>query len=360
MLAADWNVRLTRAREAIKSAENKIGGSIDWGDIKIGHIDTGYTKAKVFGNWKTRKVSLLHRLGENFVEKDKTNPLDPLDYGGPSEGHGTRIGGVITGSWSGRYKARSYSNIIGVVPGVPVVPYRAVNSVVLFSKRSVTDVANAIKHAVKTSQCSVINISLGFPLMGHRALGKAVDLAYEKGVIVVAAAGQYVDRVLYPAKYSRTIGVGGVTQSGRIYQPYDNEKPIDIWAPADPILRVSPKPHSPPTTPIGTSLELGDGTSYSAAHVSAAAALWLAAHGTDIDDMYGEPWQKIEAFRLLIKSTVNPLKGNAGLKSKPTGNTRKPKSRNTGVINLDKLIKAPLPTLNQLKKNNHKAADQWA
>ena len=40
-------------------------------------------------------------------------------------------------------------------------------------------------------------------------MGLVVDEAYEAGVIVVAAGGQFIDSLCYPAKFNRTIGVGG-------------------------------------------------------------------------------------------------------------------------------------------------------
>lgn len=54
---------------------------------------------------------------------------------------------------------------------------------------------------------------IGFPqmsLFGRRHLGEAVDHGYERGIILAGAGGQVIDRVTYPGKFSRTIGVGDV------------------------------------------------------------------------------------------------------------------------------------------------------
>ena len=55
---------------------------------------------------------------------------------------------------------------------------------------------------------------------------------------MVAAGGQFVDSVCYPAKFNRTIGVGGVTYERRIWFDYRaGRDEIDVWAPAQDVLR---------------------------------------------------------------------------------------------------------------------------
>ena len=73
-------------------------------------------------------------------------------------------------------------------------------------------------------------MSLGIPFIPFFAtggMGHAVDEAYEAGLILVAAGGQVIDSVCYPAKYNRTIGVGGVIASRRIWCTACSE-----WPPA--------------------------------------------------------------------------------------------------------------------------------
>jgi Subtilase family len=120
-----------------------------------------------------------------------------------------------------------------VAPRLPVVPCRIVNRVVLTPERNREAVAAGIAHA-RGKACQVISISLGIPFFPPNAtggMGRAVDRAYEDGVIVVAAGGQVVDSVTYPAKYGRTIGVGGVTWQRRIWFNYTaGRQMIDVWA----------------------------------------------------------------------------------------------------------------------------------
>lgn len=297
-------------------------GPIDWGDVRVGHIDTGYTRHPIFGDWDGNRSWLRPDLGADLVD-GAADPLDPLDYEG-NPGHGTRTASVICGD--ARRLDPGAPSEVGVAPGLPVVPFRVVESVVLRSERRRRAVAEGIDKAVAAG-CGVISISLGIPtfLAGTTGgMGRAVDRAYEAGVIVVAAGGQVVDRVTYPGKYNRTIGCGGVTWQRRIWFEYaEGQELIDVWAPAEDVP-VAP-PHVAPGVAAQPPVEGDDpgsfelfmahsggssdslapktskGTSYATTHVAAAAAMWLRLRGADLDDAYAEPWRRVEAFRTLLR-----------------------------------------------------------
>jgi subtilisin family serine protease len=201
-------------------------------------------------------------------------------------------------------------------------------------------------------------MSLGIPFIPFFAtggMGHAVDEAYEAGIILVAAGGQIVDSVCYPAKYSRTIGVGGVTPARRIWFKYNAGKEmIDVWAPAANVLRADPLalPGTVTVRPVegadpGMSAlssdsssggyAKGEGTSYATVHVAAAAAMWLVARAADIAAAYPEPWQRVEAFRRLLRETAQPIVG--------------PQPGNgTGILNIEALVRAGLPAASGLRK----------
>ncbi len=153
----------------------------------------------------------------------------------------------------------------------------------------------------------MISISLGIPTFLPTmtgGMGRAVDRAYEEGVIIAAAGGQIIDSVTYPGKYWRTIGVGGVTSERRIWFDYrDGRDMIDVWAPAARVLRadsvagpgqVAMQPiegADPGASALSSgshsgSYGSGDGTSYATVHVAAAAAMWLRHRGDDIAHAY--------------------------------------------------------------------------
>ena len=71
---------------------------------------------------------------------------------------------------------------------------------------------------------------------------------------------------------------------------------------------------------------------YATALVAGAAALWLARHGNAIETRYPEPWQRVEAFRTLVRETARLPDGwiaNGGF--------------GTGVLDASRLLLADLP-----------------
>jgi subtilisin family serine protease len=336
---------------------------VDWRDLRVGHLDTGFTEHPVFGDWTTGAVWLRTADGLNLREGG-SDAHDPLNYEG-NPGHGTRTCSVVCGDAPPLPDGEPPQSEIGVAPRLPVVPCRIVNSVVLTPERNREAVAAGIKH-VRAKRCQVISISLGTPFFPPNAtggMGRAVDKAYEEGAISVAAGGQVIDVVTYPGKYGRTIGVGGVTWQRRIWFDYEaGKEKIDVWAPAEGVLRADSiaapgqavMPPIEADDPGAFSLDpgshagsygKGDGTSYATVHVAAAAAMWLLLRKDDIERTYGEAWQLVEAFRRLLRVTAGPING------------KQPANR-TGVLDIEKLLLAPLPPASGLQKAPPDK-DQW-
>jgi Subtilase family len=362
----DWNLRMVRSREA-RELLPKLPGTpeqVDWRDLRVGHLDTGFTEHAVFGDWATGSVWLRTADGLNLREGG-FDAHDPLDYEG-SPGHGTRTCSVVCGDAQPLPGEAAPESEIGVAPRLPVVPCRIVNRVVLTPERNREAVAEGIGHALAKG-CQVISISLGMPFFPPNAtggMGRAVDEAYETGAIIVAAGGQIIESVTYPGKYARTIGVGGVTWQRRIWFDYDfGKEMIDVWAPAEGVLRADSiaapgqavMPAIEGDDPGAFSLSLdshsgsygkGDGTSYATVHVAAAAAMWLLLRQDDIERTYGEAWQRVEAFRRLLRTTAGPINGT-------------PPANRTGVLDIEQLLLAALPAANSLSKAPPDK-DKWA
>ncbi len=362
----DWNLSMVRSREA-RQLLPKLPGlpeQVDWGDLRVGHLDTGFTEHPVFGDWATGHISLRVADGLNLREAG-SDAHDPLNYEG-NPGHGTRTCSIICGDAQPAIGGAPPESEVGVAPHLPVVPCRIVNSVVLTPERNRKAVAKGINHA-RTKGCQVISISLGIPTFLPTmtgGMGRAVDRAYEQGVIIAAAGGQIIDSVTYPGKYWRTIGVGGVTSERRIWFDYrDGRDMIDVWAPAARVLRadsvagpgqVAMQPiegADPGASALSSGSHSGgygsgDGTSYATVHVAAAAAMWLRHRGDDIAHAYDEPWQRVEAFRRLLHTTAGPLGGAA------------PANR-SGVLDIEQLLLADLPPAASLSKARPDR-DKWA
>ncbi|MDJ0945575.1 MAG: S8/S53 family peptidase [Kiloniellales bacterium] len=348
----DWNLVMVGARRARRHLP-RLGTSperIDWGKISAAHLDSGYTRHEVFGDWEGGDNWVFDGL--NLLEADQPS-VDPLDYEG-NPGHGTRTCSVLCGVAT----EPTVGSEVGVAPRLPIASYRIINSVVLTPESQRERVAAAINDA-RTKKHQVVSMSLGtptFPPWAKGGMGKAVDRAYEAGIIMVAAGGQIIDRITYPGKFERTIAVGGVTRQRRIWFRYERTKQIDVWAPAKDVLRADAQKDDdiemakilrtegddPGSSFLSSSMGSGKfgsgaGTSYATVHVAAAAAMWLRARDTDIGQAYDEPWQRVEAFRWLLKSTANKVNGE------------QPREK-TGILDINALIEAKLPKADRLKK----------
>jgi subtilisin family serine protease len=345
MPSSAWNIDVIRSREAMTRVSAEVGPHNDWAGIVVAHLDTGFTNHIVF-NLGSATPALQVADGLNFMDPGVTEPRDPLNYsGGPAinPGHGTRTLGTLCGNLPGTYT--------GVCPTVPVVPYRITNGVML-SGQTIVNASLAIMDAVDRNLADVISISLGVQsVFGNvkqmHALGRAVDYAYERGVIVVGAAGQTEDApqlvgfTVYPGRYSRSILVGGINSKRKVCFDYDDgRRYIDVWAPADDVNR--PNSVFGLSEPFTDTAGIGDGTSYATVHVAGAAAMWLRMRGKELDDGGYTGWQRVEAFRAMLRANKQPLAGNdVPTKKGPT---------DTGILDCVALLDGKLPKLDALKK----------
>jgi len=335
-----WHIGAINADAAWSLMVDPETGEIDYGDVRIGHVDTGYTPHPVFGAADGTDTNLITDQWTNFIETDRREPLDPLDYRG-FPGHGTRIGSVIYGDLPGEMR--------GVAPRCPVVPYRATNTVVLsrLTSKHLPAIGQSIRHAVDQTNCSVISMSLGTPAFPVRNMGAAEDHAYDSGVIIVAASGNNAsDHVTYPGKYFRTICAGGISPDRRIWREHNEMMRgfIDIFAPAEQIYRANSVLVDGRIQPSEYRGD-GDGTSYATACTASAAALWLAYRRHDIDAAYDEPWMIVESFRTLLQETAAPLaETRTGIR--------------TGILDIAALLEANLPEPGMLSYEERTAIRQ--
>ncbi len=201
------------------------------------------------------------------------------------EGHGTAMAGIIF----------ARGRIHGVAPAADLIAVKAISS-----SGSGTDsqVANAITFCIDPNRdgdasdgAEVISLSLGggpHPILGDNSLTKvAVDSAMDRGVIVVAAAGNDGQNddgdVESPASVERVIAVGAVDRAGAIAPFSSMGSPTSGFPP---VARQDPnkKPEVvAPGVEIATLLSEGryayvSGTSPAAALVSGLVALLLQDH----------------------------------------------------------------------------------
>ena len=231
--------------------------------------------------------------GYDFVEDD-SDPTDPLNYDG-NPGHGTGTGSVLLSP-----ETRDMS---GSAPRATHMPIRAIKSVALLSQVAV---AEAIDFAVANG-AHVITMSLGgipsFSL--YRALSRAV----EADVIVLAAAGNCVGLVVWPARYEDCIAVAGTNADDKPWQGSSNGPDVDISAPGQNVFRARVQNGKPP------SVGQGQGTSFAVALTAGVAACWLAHHGRP--NLIAEARARGETlqnmFRRILRATARRPPGWNGI-----------------------------------------------
>lgn len=213
------------------------------------------------------------------------NPADPGDWRGvapvrDSSWHGTHIAGVIAAA------SNNAQGVTGIVPGARIQPVRALS----WRGGLMSDIAASITWASgghvdgvpdNATPSDVINMSFAVPAMCSTALQQAINGAFERGSVLVAAAGNANDDVAKyaPANCQNVIAVGATGRDG-MRAPYSNYGAgIDISAPggsgtgdAGITSTVNLGTQGPSEAGYGAK----EGTSIAAAHVSAAAA-YLAA-----------------------------------------------------------------------------------
>jgi serine protease len=291
------NIRAPQAWQFLAKKQSPLGS-----DILIGQPDTGVA-GHVDLDW-----CLDFSRAINLIELNQL-PIDPLQSGlGLSPGHGTATSSVAVsrGTLTPYLPPQSYGtgppgNITGSAYHATIVPIRAVKSVIRLTQRRV---AQAVEHA-RAKGCHVISMSLGgLPL---RALEAAVRRAVGDQLIVVAAAGNCVGMVVWPARYPSVICLGGSNIHDKPWKGSSNGARVDVSAPAEFVwraIRQSPTDPSPYEAVFG-----GQGTSYATALTAGVAALWLTGRRAELIGklMPGDTLQ--EAFRKCLKATARSVPG---------------------------------------------------
>lgn len=225
--------------------------------------------------------------GWDFVDNDA--------FPDDEHGHGTHVAGTI---------AQSTDNalgVAGVAPAASIMPLRVLDA---SGAGGWAAIASAIRWAADHG-ADVINMSLGGG-MRSRTVERAIDYAYDHGVVIVAAAGNSsANAVEYPARHEHVIAVGAVRFDRELsfYSCYGQG--LDIVAPGGD-TRVDQNGDGLPdgvlqNTIVGRDVRRFDylawqGTSMAAPHVAGVAALVRASGVTDPD-----------AVERVLRETAEPV-----------------------------------------------------
>jgi subtilisin family serine protease len=188
--------------------------------------------------------------------KGHINIIKPKKSGDDDSGHGTHVAGIVAAA----------DNAIGVIGVGPEIDLYAVKVLDKKGAGWLSDLIDALDWCID-NDIQIINMSLG-SLEDNSSFHEAVKNAYQAGIILIAAAGNYGQQggiISYPARYSETIAVSSVDQFGNLdpFSSFGNE--IDITAPGVEVR----------STYKDGYYALMSGTSMSAPHVTGTAALIL-------------------------------------------------------------------------------------
>lgn len=202
-------------------------------EVRVAVIDTGLNTSNKYLQGRYTED------GYNFV-KNNTNIFD-------DNNHGTMVSGIIAD---------------GTTSNVKILPIKANNQ---DGSGKMEDVKKAIYYAIEHN-ADVINMSLSAEDKNHSMtiLDDAIDAALAKGIVVVAAAGNQGGNVAdrYPANKDSILTIGSINQLNHIARSSNRGATVDFALPGALV-----------TAPSGNAIEIASGTSFSAPHAAAAAAL---------------------------------------------------------------------------------------
>ncbi len=211
--------------------------------------------------------------GYDFVNDDS----DPVD----DEGHGTHVAGIAAAV------SNNGEGVAGVSWGAKIMPVKVLDST---GSGTLSNVASGIIWAADHG-AEVINLSLGGS-SGSSTLEDAVDYAYNKGALLVAAAGNEYESgnfTIYPAAYDHVLAVGAIGDSDEHAYYSNTGTYVDVAAPGgNPTSSYDTNPNhwilSTYWRGSGYSYAQIVGTSQAAPHVAGLAALILSVNGSLTND----------------------------------------------------------------------------
>jgi subtilisin len=256
--------------EAIYNDSN-LQATSGGGGVKVAVLDTGVN------------VNHTDLAGSDEQCKDFTNRKSPLVDGSCSDknGHGTHVAGTVLAHGG------SGNGIYGVAPEADLWAYKVLNDQ---GSGYSDDIAGAIQHAadeaVRTKSHVVISMSLGSSSKSAM-IADAVDYAYGKGVLVVAAAGNSgpnADTIGYPGALTNAVAVAALenVQENGTYRVADFSSRGNPATDGDYVIQerdveVSAPGRAIESTWFDGSYNTISGTSMATPHVSGLAAkIWAA------------------------------------------------------------------------------------
>ena len=222
-----WNIEMVKSQKAIETSSNKV---------KVALIDSGIDY--------TQDIDVY--LRKNFVQGQDDISIIYEDL----IGHGTSIAGILAAK-------DNDEGITGINPNIQLYSARVLDENL---SAPISRIVEAIYWAIE-NDVNIISISFG-TLNNSEVLHKAIQDAYDKGILIIAAAGNH-GVIEYPAAYDEVIAVGSVGCKGEHSEGSAVGEDLELVAPGEQIL----------STGAFGGLSVTGGTSMAVPHVVGIASL---------------------------------------------------------------------------------------
>ncbi len=324
----------SQLRDALEAVKKKYGSEDKIPKIRIAHIDTGY-----YPEHPSTPKKVLKELGKSFIKGEKDNKGIEIEDNmllkfAEQDFHGMGTIGLLAGNKieDTDITFGDYTGYVGAIPFAEIIPIRIGDKVALLGGQRKA-FYKAVKYAIK-QKCDVISMSMaGAP---SRLMAKAVNKAYENGIVIVSAASNnfktpivdaiFPEHILYPARYQRVIAATGAAYN---QFPYDFDAQEDSddkglgansmqgnWGPPS-AMKYALAAYTPNIAWASVYKDkedkithyfskAGGGTSAATPQIAAAAALYILYHKEALDNLAKkDKWKKAEAIRQALFDKAN-------------------------------------------------------
>lgn len=224
----DEDIQISVQGEAIQPVADNAGQATPWG---VKRVKAPYAhKQGIKGN--NVSVAVIDTgIDTDHEDLQVAGGISLLDYTtsyNDDNGHGTHIAGIIGALDNNK-------GVVGVAPNVDLYSVKALDSE---GNGKYSTIIKGLDWAIE-NHIQIVSMSIG-GTQESKAFQKATRLAYNKGVLLVASAGNkgyFSDEsVTIPAKYGSVISVGALTKKNERWEFSSRGKGLDLMAPGAGIL----------------------------------------------------------------------------------------------------------------------------